>query len=828
MIDFSKYMPRADAARPLSLLETYQQLDRRTSHAGEPRLHQRRAMEALQERASCSSSVLRLGTGSGKTVIGLTFLHQKQKESNLPVVYLCPTVQLVNQVIEEAAKVGLGAVAYGRNERHPDAAAVAGEKILVCTYAKLFNGKNTFNHEDVRLRPFAMVLDDAHVGAQEARKCFCVRIEGDLYQKVRSVLLGACRSFSASEAERISDGDPSTVMDVPYWSWRDLAGEVRGILEGSEGGHHFEWRNIRDHLDLCRCVISGRTVEFFTDAPLVGTNAAYTAVTHRLFMSATLPDEGVLVRDLRCDAEAALNPVQPDRGLGIGERMVIAPSLVDPSLTEDWVIQAASALSRQVRVVALCSTGAQLEKWRTAGAQADLGNDAADAVQGLQNGTVHFAAFAQRYDGIDLPDDACRVLVIDGIPRGQSLGDAVDAATEGYPGGRFTRWAFRVEQGLGRGVRSESDYCVVLLSGHDLASFVGKHEVREGFSPGTRRQLELTRELAKIAKLEGKAPHEAVWELVQSALSRNGSWRDFYRSNMSNHEELPGVDELAVRVSGAVAEAFSLASERRLSEAVTVVSALLASDECKGLNDAASGWLLQLKAFLTFGLNRGEALKIQAAAHRRNGTLLAPPNVDLARSPKVSEQGASLLRWYQGFDDGGAAMAEFTSILSRLTFDVSAAVFEQAFKELAPLLGARGERPEKEFGRGPDNAVFWATEDWVVEAKTKKTNLVLSKGEGEQLLAAAEWYWATYPEQSRRMTPVFVANTASTERDAYFPKHSAVLTPQALGQIIQRVRGVLVQLCVRRPSQWTAGEVANLLVDAQLEPPRLRALLESI
>jgi replicative superfamily II helicase len=51
---------------------------------------------------------LKLPTGSGKTLVGLLLGEWRRQKFNERVVYLCPTNQLVNQVVEQAnAKYGM-------------------------------------------------------------------------------------------------------------------------------------------------------------------------------------------------------------------------------------------------------------------------------------------------------------------------------------------------------------------------------------------------------------------------------------------------------------------------------------------------------------------------------------------------------------------------------------------------------------------------------------------------------------------------------------------------------------------------------------------------
>jgi replicative superfamily II helicase len=75
--------------------------------------HQQEIMRNYAALASTVADVaLQLPTGSGKTLVGLLtgeWLRRKNKER---IVYLCPTRQLVNQVVEQAEeKYGLTVLA---------------------------------------------------------------------------------------------------------------------------------------------------------------------------------------------------------------------------------------------------------------------------------------------------------------------------------------------------------------------------------------------------------------------------------------------------------------------------------------------------------------------------------------------------------------------------------------------------------------------------------------------------------------------------------------------------------------------------------------------
>ena len=57
-----------------------------------------------------------------------------------------------------------------------------------------------------------------------------------------------------------------------------------------------------------------------------------------------------------------------------------------------------------------------------------------------------------KYDGVDLPDEACRILVVDGLPDVRRLIDRREQAILGSSDRYRSRQVQRIEQGMGRGI----------------------------------------------------------------------------------------------------------------------------------------------------------------------------------------------------------------------------------------------------------------------------------------------------------------------------------------------------------------------------------------
>ena len=123
-----------------------------------------------------------------------------------------------------------------------------------------------------------------------------------------------------------------------------------------------------------------------------------------------------------------------------------------------------------------------------------------------------------RYDGIDLPDDACRVLVIDGLPLAASAAERREASALRDTGAVISRQVHRFEQGLGRAVRSREDRCAVLALDRRLVELISRPDVPGRLSPGTRAQLEMSRQVARKLTSGQRLTRDDLVELVRTVI----------------------------------------------------------------------------------------------------------------------------------------------------------------------------------------------------------------------------------------------------------------------------------------------------------------------
>src|SRR4051812_14215111 len=112
-----KKMSRA-AAAPDSPEKLFLELPRRKIPDVLP--HQQEVMRNYAAKAHAYSDVaLQLPTGSGKTLVGLLIAEWLRRRNQERVIYLCPTRQLANQVVEQAGeKYGLTVLGFTGRARN--------------------------------------------------------------------------------------------------------------------------------------------------------------------------------------------------------------------------------------------------------------------------------------------------------------------------------------------------------------------------------------------------------------------------------------------------------------------------------------------------------------------------------------------------------------------------------------------------------------------------------------------------------------------------------------------------------------------------------------
>jgi replicative superfamily II helicase len=753
MVDFKKHIANASSSAPTEPLALYDTLDR-ASDKGPLRDAQAAVLrEWHSNRRDQKDVIVKLHTGQGKTLIGLLMLQCKLNESKGPAVYLCPNNFLVAQSAAQAKQFGLKAVLADRDlpSEFLDCKA-----ILVTSVQKFFNGRTKFGLGLQSLDVEAVVMDDSHACIDAIKEACMIRVAKDAqaYSDLLNLFSEELERQGVGTYADLRNGRREAILPVPYWDWMDKQTEIAAILSkySTNDAIRFPWPLLKDGLADCQCVISGSGLEIAPYLAPLHLFGSFANARHRVFMSATVTNDSFLVKGLGLTQDVIKNPLIYKNETWSGERMILIPSLINDSLSREFLVMnfARPVPKRTTGVVVLVPNSYGYQDWGKYGAVVADTNTIGSEVGKLLNGDCeHTLVVVNRYDGIDLPDDACRILVLDSKPRSQNLIDLYMETCRASSDAIATRTARIIEQGLGRSVRGERDYCVFIILGASLVKALRTTKERTFFSAQTRMQIEIGLEIAEYAKDEissGTEPQKALSVLINQCLKRDSAWKEYYSERMKNTESSREEPRM-LDVFTAELNAESKYQAGDCDGATARIQKLI--DEHVKDDRHDRGWYLQEMARYTYTKGKTQSNELQVSAHSHNRFLLRPKHgmkvqrVELIAQKRVE----NILKWIRSFTTFEDLQLALDEILTDFQFGISADDFEESVNKLAGVLGFTGERPDKEWKEGPDN--LWALRDneyLLIECKSevdlKRTEI--NKTESGQMNNAIAWFKKYY------------------------------------------------------------------------------------
>lgn len=540
---------------------------------------------------------MQMPTGSGKTLVGLLIAEWRRRTRGERAVYLCPTRQLVNQVVEQATeKYGIRALAFTGRQREYDPSAKSdytnAEVLAVTTYNGLFNTNPFFN--DAQL----ILLDDAHAAENYVGDFWSLSVEkwNTGHETLFSTLLSVLRDvLPPSEFSRLAgesdDGDRGWINKIPAPVFYEKHDELLEVFDAHcvDGTDLvYKWRVLRDHLNSCHLYFGiGR----FLLRPLISpteSHAPFAEAAQRVYMSATLGEGGELERLV---GRRALTRIPAPEGWdrqGVGRRLFFFPmrSMDDDACNELIV----SMLEKSGRGLILTPSERDAEVFRDLvdGELPDYERFCAADIEASKSPFVGAATavaiVANRYDGIDLVGDECRLLIASGLPRAMNLQEQFLMSRMAVPILYNDRIRTRIIQATGRCTRSATDYAAVVILGEQLNIFLLRPETRKFLHPELQAEIEFgiaeSRDRTStelLANLDIFLQHADEWNAADEGIVAD-------RDDL-NQEPLPCVDNFLKAVSHEVSYQYALWNgdfTTALEEARKVLTALEGPEELRG------------------------------------------------------------------------------------------------------------------------------------------------------------------------------------------------------------------------------------------------------
>lgn len=745
-------------------------------------------LDAWYSRRTARDLTIKMNTGGGKTMVGLLCLQSSLNENVKPAVYITPDSFLVAQVLEEAKALGVAAT---DDERNPD--FIAGRAVLVANVHKLFNGRSVFGVGERKIAIGSIVIDDAHACLGVVNEQFCIKSKAGspVYDGLLELFEEDLKAQSPAGLLDVKSHDPSIVMTVPYWAWQAHKDDVIALLHSQRGTKELEWNwpLLNECIPQCTCLFGGGRLEIAPRFLPIDRIPAFASAQRRIYMTATLADDTILVSHFKADASEVVKPIRPKGGGDIGDRMILAPQEINPDYTVEEIKALVECIAEDLNVVVIVPSNSRAHFWRDVADQVLDKDNLREGVERLKAEHVGLTVLINKYDGIDLPGEACELLVIDGLPEVYGLGERLEMLLLDGTKRQLVRQVQRIEQGMGRGVRSSDDHCVVLLLGGRLTQRLHQPEAEEMFSSATRAQLALGKEVA--AQVRGKSLDE-LEPILNLCLDQDDEWVQAGRNAVVNAPPINDgrLDENQVKLR----EAFDAVRIERYDFAIRK-----AQEAVNGTTEnKVQGYLKQQLAEYTNFIDPAAAQELQLAALSLNPRLLKP--IAGATYSKLSApaagQAAAAVVFMQQFLEGNDLVIWMNGLLDDLDWgEEGSKRFEAAMMALGSFLGFGSQRPEDAIGRGPDN--LWALGELnylVIECKSGAVSAEkISKGDTNQLNGSIVWFGQKY-DGTCSATPIMVHPRTIFEHAASPDPSIRIVNGPGLKRLRDAVRAYSVAL----------------------------------
>ncbi|MGY3805214.1 DEAD/DEAH box helicase [Pigmentibacter ruber] len=749
--------------------------------------------------------ILKLPTGEGKTLIGLLILQSKINKGEGPAVYLCPNKYLVKQVQTQAKEFG---VPFCSLDSNLPSDFVDGSKILICTSSKLFNGRSSnFGIGQNSIDISSILLDDAHSCIEIIKQSCTIKIKrenGNYYNELFSLFRQELKKQGMGTFLDIENESSNSILAVPYWDWYEKIEEVTKILYKCNSDVDkvkdiwFPWEIIKDNLKDCLCVFTGKEIEITPYKLPIKKFRSFFKARHRVFMSATLSSDSFFIKDLGVEKKVIENPLTFNQKWS-GERMILIPSLIDESLSREiiinWIAKIHKNKNFNYGIISLVPSFEQAKIWEGAGAKLVKSETIEDEINKYKNEDFNnLLVFANRYDGIDFADSLCRILILDSEPQNESISEKYYASCIGNIEEQKIKKSQTIEQGLGRAVRGEKDYCVVLIIGNDLIKRIRYKNNLEYFSNQTKKQIEMGFQLAEFAK-EDKDYNEdgfkVLSSIIRQSLKREEDWKNYYDEQMNsinNTNIYSNINEIIKLES----ESEELYENNKYKEASKKVQNII--DNYLN-NDEEKGWFLQKKARYLYPIDKIQSCKIQISAHQKNKSLFLPQNgyevtkislIDQKRNDNIKKN----FNKYSLFSD---MMIDLENLLSKLSFGVPSEKFETAIDEIGKFLGFVTDMPDKYWKTGPDN--IWAIKEnyyLCIECKNEvlETRVYIEKDEVGQFNTNIAWFNREYKNPKAKYA--MIIPTKKINKNAAFSNPVVIMTRKKLDKLSKNIKSFAI------------------------------------
>ena len=661
-------------------------------------------------------TIIKMNTGSGKTLVALLILQSCLNEGVGPALYVVPDKFLVEQVKTQADALGIKVT-----DTENDLDYQRKKAILVIGIQKLVNGKSIFGLREENNYPIgSVVIDDMHACISCIQEQFSITVPRTnvLYNLIANLFYDDMNAQAEGRFNEIVNSQNTfDNMMVPFWSWQEKITQVYQILASNRENDavKFKFDLIKDCLKLSHCYISAKEISIIPNCTPIQKITSFDEAKRRIYMSATLPDDSPFSTVMGLDFDKKMTVISPEKANDIGERLIVVPKIINKDITEFEVRNAIAQKAEDYNVVVLVPSYAMAECWKSLGGIVLNSSNISQGIGLIKNNDKGLYVFVNRYDGIDLPDDACRIIVVDGLPNISNMNDRYEQEIVRKSKRIQREQIQRIEQGMGRGVRSSNDYCLVYLLGNQLTNVLYSDDGYEFFSNATKAQFKLSEKMCE--QIEGQTIDE-IMEIGNYLLERNSDWVEVCKNGISSVEYVKTINVSKYAV--AIRKAFNYALYGDYQKAASMITELVNDED----NVRLKGYYKQMLAEYTNFFDKNSAQQILKSAKKDNMEILNPiEGIQFSKFAIANSSQTQIIieNINQRQLDANKLVLYADTILGDLKFEKDTSKrFENAIRDVFEMIGYNARQPEREVGKGPDDFVMLGTGDYlVIECKNE-------------------------------------------------------------------------------------------------------------
>lgn len=754
---------------------------------------------------------IELPTGAGKTLVGLLIAEWCRQKRGQRVAFVCPDNLLAAQAARKARGYGIEVVELTRSHKGWDETEVTAYRsaraVAVTNYHHVFSKPSYVGDAQT------LVLDDAHAGEERVASHWSVLADRRDDSVLYAALLAAVGGLLEHDFERdvrdpeLDPRERARVGLVPVTAVAERGDLLVEALDAHTAypQHNFFAKDIlRRSIGCCLVFVSWREILIRPMiAPTAG-HAPFTDPVQRVYMSATLGSGGELERAFGVSSPIERIPVPPAwQRHGAGRRLFLMPAAVGEG--SDDVLRAAVASTPRALIIG------------PSGPASDEAADALLAPEAVRLGAQQIAdgdlapflappkaalVLPNRYDGLDLPNDRCRLIVLSGLPTASHSQDRFLWDTLGARRVLSERVRTRIAQGAGRATRNRQDFAAVLLRGRELIDFLLLSEERAALRPELQAELGLAVHYTSIADVDYGEILEAFWNQSDPADRRWAPTEDYLRQRSDELERVESPVALALADSAPVEVRAWWAAWRGQFEDATAnaqdaVTRLVGED----LRPYRALWSYLACAWATMAAERAgdsesaqrvRALRAAAEADAR-GLMWTPPDTATVAAPTADadERARRAARYLQELKVGSRRPERTFAATLELLEQSRAASFEEGLERLGLLLGFESVRPASQEA-SPD--VAWRDGDdvWLLwEAKTEELphNPINANDDVRHANSHATWMETTFEwaPPAQLLTVIVSPKTAVHDAAAKVAaEHVALIQPETVRELARR------------------------------------------